>query len=148
MFIRGHALNQVVQQFAAPYDIDKADKLLGVPIRTSSNVNVKAKRGTLVQTYEQIIDDILESIPLLPEKTQRKTRPSKAAAWALLARIYLILGEYEKAIVASTETLSIHSLLINYNDLDAKAASPFPNGRIVYNDEIIYYTNRMLSSFL
>lgn len=140
-------MNQLTQQFAAPYDPNTADKVLGVPIRTSSDVNVKSKRGTLSQTYDQIIKDVSESIPLLLEKTERKARPSKVAAFALLARVYLIMGEYEKAAKVSSSALKIQNELMDYNELDVDAKSPFPDGRRVYNKEILYYTDRTLSSF-
>lgn len=147
LFMRGYALNQVVQQYAVPYDAAMAKGLVGVPIRTSSDVNIKSKRSTLAQSYEQIIRDITESIPLLPEKSERRTRPSKAAAYAMLARVYLTMGEYGLAAEASTSSLNIMDELIDYNRLDTNAISPFPNGRFVYNNEIIYYTDRMSNSF-
>jgi tetratricopeptide (TPR) repeat protein len=147
LFIRAYALNQVVQQFAAPYNQETSDNLPGVPVRTSSNVNIVVKRGTLKESYEQIIKDIVESISLLPEGTERKSRPSKAAAFALLARVRLIMGEYDEAVKYSTLALDIQSDLLDYNELDEESASPFRDGRRFYNKEIIYYTDRIFSSF-
>lgn len=147
LFIRAHALYQAIQQFAAPYDSNVADDLAGVPVRTSSDVNIKAKRGTLTESYTQVVKDVNAAILLLPERSERKTRPSKAAAFALLARVQLIMGEYKEAINSSTAVLAIQNDLIDYNELDTTAASAFPNGRRVYNKEIIYYTDRLASSF-
>jgi tetratricopeptide (TPR) repeat protein len=147
LFFRGHAMAQLVQQFAAPYNSEAANEILGLPIRTSSDVNVKSKRGTLAEVYEHILNDLIASINLLPENGQPKSRPGKVAAWALLARIYLVMGEYDKATEASSAALAIQSELINYNDLDTNANTSFPDGRFVYNDEIIYYTNQTFTTF-
>lgn len=147
LFYRAYALNQLVQQFAATYEPKSAKEILGVPIRTDSDVNIKVKRGTLEGNYNQIISDIKESIPLLPDVSERKTRPSKAAAFALLARVYLIMGEYNLAVEMSTNALSFQGELIDYNELNVSVTFPFSNGRKVYNKEIIYYTDRFLSFF-
>src|SRR6185312_8010254 len=106
-------------------------------------INVKPKRGTLSETYEQIIDDLTESIDLLPEKGERKSRPSKVAAYAMLARVYLVMGEYDKALKASSLALTIQDALMDYNHLDSNAVTPFVAGRNSYNEEIIYYTNQI-----
>lgn len=59
----------------------------------------------------------------------------------------MTMGEYGPAAEASTSSLNIIDELIDYNDLDANAVLPFPNGKSVYNNEIIYYTDRMSNSF-
>lgn len=147
LFIRAYALNQVVQQFAAPYNLETAGNLSGVPVRTSSNVNIVVERGTLKESYEQIIKDIAASTLLLYKEVESKSRPSKAAAFALLARVQLIMGEYNEAIKSSTLALDIQGDLLDYNELDEKSPSPFGDGRRFYNKEIIYYTDRIFSSF-
>ena len=52
---------------------------------------------TKKETYDQIISDLETSIALLPNEVPLKTRPSKAAAEALLSRTYLHMAEYGKA---------------------------------------------------
>lgn len=147
LFLRSHAVAQLVQQFAVPYEPGIANDLLGVPIKTNSDINVKVGRGTLAETYDHILNDLSKSIELLPEKVQTKSRPSKVAAWALLARIHLVMQEYKKAAEAASAALAIQGELMDFNDLDTSATTPFPNGRFVYNDEIIYYTNQGATSF-
>jgi hypothetical protein len=57
------------------------------------------------------------------------------------------MGDYNNAVEASTSALAIQDELMDYNELDTNATFPFPNGRRVYNKEIIYYTDRFLSFF-
>lgn len=146
-FIRAYALFELVQQFASPFQKGSANNLLGVPIRTNTDLKIKVKRNTIAENYHAIIQDINSSIPLLPEKGEPKSRPSKGAAFALLARTYLNMADYEKSYKAASDALKIQNELIDYNHINASAVAPFPDGRKLYNKEIIYYTDRQPSSF-
>ncbi len=67
------------------------------------------------EVYVQVIKDLIEAKDLLSDKfvdatdtveTTERVRPTKAASTALLARVYLYNGEWEKAEAAATEVLS------------------------------------------
>jgi hypothetical protein len=88
-----------------------------IPLTTSSDyrLNNRLARSPKAEVYKQIISDLTEAQTLLSAQyrngsgavaTTDRTRPNKAAATALLARVYLYTGNWAKA-----EELS--SVLIN-----------------------------------
>lgn len=137
-FIRGHALFNLAQQFMAPYDEEKANDLMGLPIRLESDVTVKSVRSSMRETYDQILADLFEAEILLPNKMPGLdiNRPYKIAVNALLARVYLNMHDYEKALKYSDVVLSQYNELIDFSSLSLTAASPIDQ----YNKEVIYST--------
>jgi hypothetical protein len=88
---------------------------------TSYTVNEKIARTPQAQVYTQIIQDLQNAQALLNANyvdgtdtaiTTERTRPTKAAAQALLARAYLYTGKYDSAQAQAT-------LVINNSDLFA-----------------------------
>ncbi|MDO8992725.1 MAG: RagB/SusD family nutrient uptake outer membrane protein, partial [Daejeonella sp.] len=140
LFYRGYALYNLSQIFAAPYDVATANSDPGIPVRLSADVNLRPGRGTLADTYQQILKDIKEAAELLPQQVAYKTRPSQAAAFALLARITLSMRNYEEAFKYAEQCLAVRNTLIDYNTLNLSATRAFPvllpNG----NAEVIYYS--------
>src|SRR5690606_28415024 len=71
-----------------------------------------------------------------------KTRPNKAAGYALLAKTYLQIGDYEKAEEAASQALQLYNHLIDYNDPDevnpSQLSNPIINKGIAHK-EIIFY---------
>lgn len=147
LFCRAYAYYNLAQEFTPPYHAERATSDLGLPLRTSADVNSHPNRASLQDTYQLMIDDIQQAELLLPITVEPKTRPTKAAAWALLARITLSMADYETALHAADKALSFQNDLMDFNTLDTVAASPFPSGRSVYNKEIIYYTDRIFNTF-
>jgi len=135
LFYRSYAFYSLLQLFAKAWDNTTSKSDLGIPLRLSSNFNNPVGRSTVEVCYEQIINDLQESVSLLNETTVLKTRPSKTAAHAFLARVYLNIGRYELAQVAASAALIANSQVIDYNALDASAEFPFA----LFNDEVIYH---------
>jgi hypothetical protein len=65
-------------------------------------------------------------------------RPSKAAAFALLARAYLFVGQYEGAGKYADSCLQINKALLNFNTLSSAASFPVPqfNAEVVFNSSM------------
>ncbi|MCK0131399.1 RagB/SusD family nutrient uptake outer membrane protein [Flavobacteriaceae bacterium F08102] len=69
-------------------------------------------RSTNGEVYTQIIKDLTEAIPDLPESysdaVKNKARATKAAAYGLLSRVYLYMGEgaYQDCVDAANEVLN------------------------------------------
>lgn len=147
LFCRAYALYNLAQQFTMPYDARTASMAMGLPLRKNANVDIKPERSSLQDTYQSILDDIKQAELLLPVAIEPKSRPTKAAAWALLARVCLSMEDYETALNAASNALTFQNDLMDFNELDLGAASPFPAGRSVYNKEIIYYTDRITNTF-
>lgn len=144
LFVRSYALFYLSQIFCLPYSEEKKEQLLGLPLRTSSDFMESYQRSSMEETYYFMIDGIRESIPLLPESVQFRSRPTKAAAWGALSKIYLIMGKYEEANNCAKEALSYNNDLIDYNTLDKGQSLTIPMG----NEETIYYAFCNVGYFL
>ncbi|RFZ90109.1 RagB/SusD family nutrient uptake outer membrane protein [Mucilaginibacter conchicola] len=147
-FHRATAFYSLLQEFAAPYSAATAASLPGLPVRTTPDVNVIAGRGTLEQSYQQVISDLKAAADLLPETGTIKNRPVKAAAFAMLARTYQSMSDHARALDYATKALALNHQLIDYNTLEASGYdSPFPlifpNG----NPEALVFGNLVGYSF-
>ncbi|MDE3253363.1 MAG: RagB/SusD family nutrient uptake outer membrane protein, partial [Bacteroidota bacterium] len=124
LLMRARAFLQAAIIWAAPYDPAKAATSLGIPLRMSSDFNEASTRGTLQQTYSQILQDLKEAADRLPLNPVHVIRPSQAAAFALLARTYLSMGNYDSCLLYADNCLKIKNTLLNYNSLNAGTAFP------------------------
>jgi tetratricopeptide (TPR) repeat protein len=152
--IRGHALfyralgfYQLLVQFASPYQKPQVQSDAGIPLPLTADVGSILKRSTLWESYQQVLDDLLAAAALLEDLPQYLTRPSKPAALALLARVYLSMGDYEKALGFAQQALDIKSSLIDYNTLDTTLAVSFPLPLVSGNSEILYYSRGLTTFF-
>ncbi len=145
LFFRASALYLLAQNFTKPYYASTASIDPGIPTPIVSDVNNRTGRGTVEQLYQRITSDLEESVGLLPALSFYKSRPSKHAATALLARIYLSMSRYDKAEVYAKASLDIKATLLDYNTLNAGAANPLPQVLTDKNPEGIFYAT--LNSF-
>lgn len=136
LFYRAFDFFNMAQEYCVSYKSTTASNDLGLPLRLEYDVNVKVKRSNLQQTYERITSDLLTAAELLSTKPQYKTRPSKEAAYALLARVYLVMENYEKAGIYADKALQIQSDLLDYSKLNTGAS--FPLAR--FNTEVIFHS--------
>ena len=135
LFYRAYNFYVLAQQYCKPYS-ESAGSDLGIPLRLISNINEPSKRATVNNTYNRIINDLTEAIALLPTTISYKTRPSRPACYAMLARVYLSMSNYPAALVNATACLKLYNKLIDYNTLNSANSYPIPQ----LNDEIIYQT--------
>jgi hypothetical protein len=86
-------------------------------------------------TYDQILSDLAVAGPLLPaDSVWYPTRPSKAAVYGLLARVWLCIRDYRKAYAYSDSCLHIQSSLMQYDTISANSRFPFSR----FNPEVIF----------
>lgn len=106
LFLRAFAYHDLVKVYGYEPGREVGGWNLGVILRTTPTEGVsdanKRARSTNQEVYDQIEADLLAAIPLLPAEadvtsTQRGYRASKAAAKALLARVYLFLEDFDNA---------------------------------------------------
>lgn len=142
LFFRSWAFYQLAQLFCVPFNAETARSDLGIPVRLDSDINVRSVRSSVYDTYMQINNDLVKAIPLLPEKPQVPTRPSKAAAYALMAKLQLEMADYSKAAAYADSCLLLHGALIDYNTIDLEKAYPFS----LFNDEVIFHTTMVSSA--
>ena len=118
---------QLAQIFASPYAEPIAEPELGLPFRSSSNVNQTVIRPSLKSFYEQILDDLTQAKDLLPLHVVSKTRPSKSVAYALLSRVYLSMSDYDNAKVYADSCLLEYNTLMDFNgddDINLQLTNP------------------------
>lgn len=106
----------------------------GIPLRLNTNFNEVSERAGISKCYQQVIEDLKRAAALLPKQPYHVMRASKPAAYALLARTYLWIGNYEQAGLYADSCLQIKSTLLDYNSLTANAS--FPIGQ--FNTEVIF----------
>lgn len=138
LFFRANAYYQLAQLFCMPFDKSEASRYLGLPLRLSPGSSERSERATLQQTYDQIVLDFAEAAELLPDAVYEvTTQPNRAAAYAGLARTYLLMGEFEKALAMAESSLGVYDILIDFNELDVGAANPI----VLFNKEVVYLSN-------
>ncbi|MEZ0453254.1 RagB/SusD family nutrient uptake outer membrane protein [Sphingobacterium thalpophilum] len=152
LFYRAFYHYVLVSEFCQAYS---ADDPLGIPLRTSSNPNVTLQRSSLSESYGQIILDLKEAAVLLPLVSENKMRPSRAAAWGMLSRVYLAMSDYSNALRYAQECLSNRNTLLDYNTLDQGAAYPFTwtNEEVIFsvyliNPSILWQSDHVIDSTL
>lgn len=138
LLFRGKAFYEIAQIWTLAYDSSTANNDLGIPLRLTSDFNEKSLRANIQDTYSQIITDLKSSIPLLPNNSTHPFRPSKAAAYGLLARTYLTIGDYNTAKLYADSTLSIKKDLLDFNILNANEAFPFSGIQFTNPEDIMH----------
>ena len=135
LLFRGYSYFSLAQNYCKPYHPDNfLDQ--GLVIRHTSDVNEVSVRSSIEESYKQIISDLTLAADLLPEsKTRYPTRPNKAAAYAVLARVYLSMNDFEKAAFYADACLKAKVEVMDYSNVTLK---PYPFDK--FNEEVLFYT--------
>jgi hypothetical protein len=99
-----------------------------IPIKTKPTIgvnNLDAGRDSVSEVYAQIITDLTFAEENLQASASNKTRASKYAAVALLARVYLYKGDYDLAYEKANDVIvnGGYTLLDDYGDIFANDGS-------------------------
>ncbi|RYG54300.1 MAG: RagB/SusD family nutrient uptake outer membrane protein, partial [Chitinophagaceae bacterium] len=127
-------------QYGLGFDESSSASDLGIVIRESSDFNQVSVRSSVKTCYQKVVADLEQSLNFLPDNPRHTFRPSKAAAYALLARTGLYLHDYAMALKYADLALKIKSDLMDFNgdtDLNLLTAN-VPVKR--FNKETIFYT--------
>lgn len=109
-------------ELAYSYGNEKA----GIPIvdRTQGpNPNPIPRTANVMENYNYIVNDLKKAAELLPTQAELPAkdygRPHKAAAWALLAKVYLFMKDWKNAEYWANEVMTKgnRNLLNNYADV-------------------------------
>lgn len=106
---------------------------LGLPIKESTDFNKRSVRSNLADTYRDILFHLKKSIPLLPTRQIHVMRPSRPAAYGMVARALLSMRDYKEARLYADSALALNSTLMNFNNLKAATAYPI----IKFNEEVL-----------
>lgn len=124
--------------YTKQYEAATADKELGIPLRLKSDPIEQSVRSTLKETYQQMINDLRTAAENLPVANLYKTRPSKAAAFGLLSRIYLAMKDYPQALAFADSCIKLNIPLMDYNTLNASLTNPIPpvNSEVLFHSQL------------
>ncbi|MFC5682389.1 RagB/SusD family nutrient uptake outer membrane protein [Flavobacterium sp. MAHUQ-51] len=126
---RAFAFLNLVTIFGKAYDESTSSADLGIPIFTTPTVNEKVERASVKKVYETIISDLTEAANagLNDINTGRNVVfPSKAAAYGLLARTYLYMGNYTEALKYAEQALTLKNSLLNLANYINTGDGAFP----------------------
>ncbi|WP_394972817.1 RagB/SusD family nutrient uptake outer membrane protein [uncultured Croceitalea sp.] len=148
---RAYAYFNLVNLYGLHYNPASAGTDLGVPIRKGIELeNVDLTRASVQEVYDFVIADITESIDALPDvqALNKRFRPSKAAAFGLLSKVYLYQARYDEALEASNGVLGLSGIIRDINDDEFNSSGTVRLLPSIQGDlEIIWFKNRSNSLF-
>lgn len=144
LFFRGNMFFNLAIVYGKAYDQATAAGNMGIPLVMTTDFTAKATRSSLQATYDQTLSDLHTSLTLLPTLPTAITRPSKAGAYGLLARVYLNMRNYQKAGSYADSALRLIPDLIDYNTINAASTYPFSDYN--HNNEVITQLITFVSS--
>src|SRR5690606_27129487 len=122
-FIRALNYFYAVNLWAQPYKFTPDASHLGVPlVLTASDAPFapenQVARNTVKEVYDQIIKDLTEAaqdLPVAPETRSINSvgRATQGAAQALLARVYLYMQDYNKALEYANKVIASNKYALN-----------------------------------
>ena len=124
-FIRAVNYFELVNLYALPYVKATATTTLGIPLKLTNYVEDRYfSRSPIDSVYHVIVHDLQMAASLLKGVEQPSVfRANATAANALLSRVYLYMGEYEKAVQACDSVLEdSRYVLFNMNGQEPTAS--------------------------
>ena len=136
LFYRASGYFELALLFLAHPSADGQESETMIPLKTSSRFDTVDGWMNASQAFELILGDLETALPLLPEKTALPTQPSRYGGYALLARIYLYLGDYGKAAKSAEQILGGSFELMDYSELNKDLAFPVSG----FNSEVVLFS--------
>lgn len=124
LYHRSRAFLNLAMTFCKYYDNATAEKDLGIPLKINDDIHEPIFRSTVKQTYGRIIEDLELATSLLPNNAISNTHITAAGAYALLARAYLYMNNYQKAFDASQNSFKLYPVLDDYNSFNPSSSYP------------------------
>ena len=140
LFFRAWNFYNLLQTFGVPYNSASAKSDLGIILRLNSDLNAKSVRSSVQVCYDQIINDVKLALQILPSTSSFVTKPSKWAANAFLARIYLGMNEFDSAYAYSNACLSQNGTLEDYNNFPITGNYPLTTTKTYLKEDIFHCT--------
>lgn len=135
-FIRGSLYFDLVRLFAKPWNDGDPSANDGVPIvleptRAPLGDKDQKPRAKVSEVYAQVISDLTDAEGLLPE--ENGFFASKFVAAAMLSRVYLQKGDYEKAAAAASRVIESQLFELTLTYLDAFPYDPDRPSSVIGN---------------
>ncbi|SFM82800.1 RagB/SusD domain-containing protein [Chitinophaga sp. YR627] len=135
---RAYAYLMLVNGYARHYEKATAATAPGVPLLLKPDLFAPLNRASVQAVYDQIMADLKEAAPVLPTQAVVTLLPSSTAAYALMARASLYMGDYANAAAYADSALSRQSALL---DLKVYAGSPSTMPTVYKDPEIMLVKN-------
>lgn len=154
-YVRGMLYFYFVRAYGRPY-YQAPDKNLGVPIVNGTPENVTdmafEDRATVAETYQQVINDLKKAESLMT-LDKGPTYASKAAAQAMLSRVYLYMsGTYEQPNTEYAKLAVEYSDKVinsgNYSLVSRDQLMVYPTILPENNPEAIFVVKRIATEFV
>ena len=115
------------ETFGQPYRPGTTTSVLGIPLRLDADAQKKVVRSTVAAVYDRIVTDLLNAAARLQETIQSDhiNRPCRSAAFALLARVWLVRQDYVTAQRYADSCLLSYNRLMNYDTVSTTSPHPF-----------------------
>ncbi|PSL34973.1 RagB/SusD family nutrient uptake outer membrane protein [Chitinophaga ginsengisoli] len=131
---RATAYLTLINLYARVYNTANASKDPGVPLLLTPDLFANLTRASVQQVYDQILLDLTQALPVLPDQPSNNLHPAKAAVYAMLSRTYLYMQRYAEAADNAAKALSYQHTLLDLNNYTA-GGSAYP--RRLLNPEVI-----------
>jgi starch-binding outer membrane protein, SusD/RagB family len=141
LFCRSFYFLHLLWDYAKAFDSSSYNQDLGIVLRLGSDFNVPSVRASVKECYDRVIQDAKSSLEYLPDYPLVVLRPSKGAAYGLLANAYLSMRIYDSAFKYSALYLQLNNKLIDYNgdpDINGDISNDAPFKK--FNKETAFYT--------
>lgn len=112
LFIRALSHFDLVRTYAQPYSYTADASHDGVPVVIHTDPDAKPARETVAKVYEQIVADLTEAESIIDPSYVRsgvsdpKSAVSIYAIQALLSRVYLYMGQWQKSADYATKVIN------------------------------------------
>ena len=141
---KAFAYFNLVNIYSVHYNPATASTDLGVPIREGIELEgADFTRASVAEIYDIILDDINNNIEALPDTqpTNLSFRPSKAGAYAFLARVLIYQAKYKEALTAVNNALTLKSTLrdVNLDDVDPRDANVIAYPLALNDPQLIWF---------
>lgn len=130
-FLRAYVYFSLVNVFGKPYNQGTGN--LGVPLKTSDDVNELPPRTTVGAIYDQVINDLKKAEQLMT-LDKNNIYASKEAAQALLSRVYLYMENNDKTIEYADKVINSGKYMMLSNSEFPSYATKTPEN----NNETIF----------
>lgn len=135
----------LINLYARVYNTTNAAKDPGVPLLLTPDLFTSLARASVQQVYDQILLDLTQALPVLPDYPSNNLHPAKAAAYAMLARTYLYMQRYTEAAENAAKALGYQNTILDLNNY-TPGGSAYP--RRLQNQEIILAKQASKPGFL
>jgi len=104
-FLRAFCTFNLVRFYAKPYNEGDPTTNPGVILRKSASESGVKARASVKESFDFAISDLKKAAALM-NQSRGKSFASKEAAWAMLSRVYLNMGDYDNTIAYSDSVIN------------------------------------------